>query len=108
MPTLFSGVVALAQQDGHELRPSLEIRAGLTRRFHSTLEFDGPSAQSVAEHPSVGLLAEARHRGGLDLCGQDSVISGCSVKRVYLAGDGCVLVTDNPIGDAGIGEGHLD
>jgi hypothetical protein len=47
----------------------------------------------------VGLLAETSHRGGLDLCGQDSIISGCFVKRVDLVGDGRVLVTDNPIGN---------
>jgi hypothetical protein len=63
------GVVALAEDDGHELGSGLEVGAGLARGFHSAFELDGPGAESVAEHAGVGFASEARHGGGLDLGG---------------------------------------
>ena len=64
------GVVALAEEDGHELGAGVEVGAGFAGGFHAAVELDGSGAQSVAEHAGVGFAAEAGHGGGLDLGGE--------------------------------------
>ena len=39
-----SGVVALAEEDGHELGAGFEVGAGLADGFHAAVEFDGAGA----------------------------------------------------------------
>lgn len=104
---MVAGVVALAEQDGNELGPGLEVGAGLAGRFHATVEVHRPSAQSVAKHPSVRFLAEPGHGRCLDLRRQRSGCGCCVVEGIDLGGDGFVLVGDDAVGDAGVREGHL-
>ena len=46
-------VVSLAEQDGDELGPGLEVAAGLAGGFHAAFELDRAGAESVAEHAGV-------------------------------------------------------
>jgi hypothetical protein len=56
-----AGVVSLAEEDGDELGSGVEVGAGFADGFHAAVEFDGSGAEAVAEHASVGFLAEAGH-----------------------------------------------
>jgi hypothetical protein len=96
-----SGVVALTEQDRRELWTGGEVGAGFARGFHAAVELDGAGAQPVAEHAGVGLAAQPGHRCGL---GDGEVLT---VEGVDLDVDGGVLVGDDTVADAGVGEGHL-
>ena len=52
-----AGVVALAEEDGHEIGAGLEVGAGLADRFHAAVELRGAGAEAVAEETGVGFLA---------------------------------------------------
>jgi hypothetical protein len=69
------GVVALAEEHGHEVRASLDVGAGLTRRLHPAFELDGSRAQPVAEHAGVRFATQSFHGSGLDLGGQRSRVA---------------------------------
>ena len=48
-PAPFGGVVALAEQDGHELRAGVEVDAGLADGLEGAVEFGWAGAVAVAE-----------------------------------------------------------
>ena len=102
------GVVSLAEEDGHELGSGVEVGAGLADGFHAAVEFDGAGAHAVAEHAGVALLAEPGHGGGLDLGGQRAGRGGGVVEGVDLFAHRRVFVGDDPVGDLGVDEGHLE
>jgi hypothetical protein len=93
---VLAGVVALAEQDGSELDAGVEVGAGLAGRFHPALEFDGASAQAVAEHAGEGFASQSGHRPGL---GDVELVA---VQGVDLGADGGVFVGDDAVGDAGV------
>src|SRR5918994_7383064 len=104
---LGAGVVALAEEDGHELGSGLEVGAGLADGFHAAVELDGTGAHAVAEHAGVGLLAKPGHGRGLDLGGERAGCVGGVVEGVDLFAHRGVFVGDDPVGDLGVDEGHL-
>ena len=100
----FSGVVSLPFQRGLELDRSAEVATRLAGALHAAVQLSRPRAEPVAEHPSVGLPSEFGHPVGLEVGGE----LGClGVERVDLGADGGVLVSDDTIGDLGVGESHL-
>jgi hypothetical protein len=101
-----AGVVALAEEDGDELGAGCEVGAGLADGLHAAVELGGSGAQAVGEHACVGFVAESGHGGGLDVGGQCAG-PDLAVEGVDVGVDGGVLVGDDTVGDAGVGEGHL-
>ena len=54
----------------------------------------------------MGFVTEPGHRGGLDV-GRQGAAGDLAVEGVDVGVDGGVLVGDDTVGDAGVGEGNL-
>ena len=91
-----NGVVALASEDGDELRTGFVEATAFADGLESAVELEGPGAVAVAEKPSmrcdgVALAGRWLHRQGVGFDGSGGVE---------------VLVGDDGVGDAGVDEGH--
>jgi hypothetical protein len=67
----FGGVVALAEEDGHEVGSGGEVDTGFADGLEAAVELDGAGAVAVAEQSAVHLEAEPAHALSLGGGGQD-------------------------------------
>src|SRR5581483_1838035 len=86
------GVVALALQHRHELRPRLEEAAALADGLESAVQLQRPRALTVAEETTMDAL-----------CG--CVLLCAGVDDLRLDGVCCLEVL---VGDAGVGDARID
>jgi len=99
-----SCMIALCNEDGVEGLVGGVVGTGFADRFVLAVEEGGPVAPSVAQHTLVVFGGEASHANGSGSVGSQSC--GPVVEGVDLVGDFVVGVSNGPVGNPGVDQGH--